>query len=98
MDQPSPGFPVGHDAGDHLTYGYRLDHALAEGQFPVRWVEATNPGHGQPLFNFHQVGGPYLVALLHRIVLLSYALKATRRLRRKRAVPSVLTASFLPRP
>ena len=72
----NPGFPAGHDAGAHLTYVYRMDHALSEGQFPVRWVEATKPGHGQPLFNFYQVGFSYLVALLHRVVPLSYALKA----------------------
>jgi hypothetical protein len=72
----NPGFPVGHDAGAHLTYVYRLDHALSEGQFPVRWVEATKPGHGQPLFNAYQVGFSYLVALLHQVVPLSYALKA----------------------
>lgn len=70
------GFPMGHDAGAHLTYVYRLDRALSEGQFPVRWVEATKPGHGQPLFNFYQVGFSYLVALIHLFVPLLHALKA----------------------
>jgi len=71
------GFPMGHDAGTHLTYVYRLDHALSEGQFPVRWVEATKTGHGQPLFNFYQVGFSYVVAFVHLFVPLSHALKAT---------------------
>ena len=29
----NPGFPLGHDAGAHLTYVYRLDHALSEPEF-----------------------------------------------------------------
>jgi hypothetical protein len=33
------GFPLGHDTTAHLTYLYLFDAALAQGQFPVRWVE-----------------------------------------------------------
>jgi hypothetical protein len=72
------GFPQGHDATAHVTYIYRFDRALAQGQFPVRWVEGTQPGHNQPLFNFYQVGFYYVVELLHRVIpSLSVAFKAT---------------------
>jgi hypothetical protein len=72
------GFPRGHDATAHITYVYRFDRALSEGQFPVRWVEGTQPGHNQPLFNFYQVGFYYVVAMLHQVIpLLSVAFTVT---------------------
>jgi hypothetical protein len=64
----APGFPVGHDTTAHLTYLYLFDAALAQGQFPVRWVEWIRPGHSQPLFNFYQPGFYYAVQLVHALV------------------------------
>jgi hypothetical protein len=72
------GFPQGHDTTAHVTYIYRFDRALAQGQFPVRWVEGTHPGHNQPLFNFYQVGFYYVVEVVHRVIpSLSEAFKTT---------------------
>jgi hypothetical protein len=62
------GFPVGHDTTAHLTYLYLFDAALAQGQFPVRWVEWITPGHSQPLFSFYQPGFYYAVQLVHALV------------------------------
>lgn len=62
------GFPAGHDTPAHLTYVYLFDAALAQGQFPVRWVEWVRPGHSQPLFNFYQPGFYYAVQLVHALV------------------------------
>jgi hypothetical protein len=62
------GFPAGHDAAAHLTYVYLFDAALAQGQFPVRWVEWVVPGHSQPLFSFYQPGFYYAVQLVHAVV------------------------------
>ncbi|MGE3176955.1 MAG: hypothetical protein AB7O32_05770 [Vicinamibacterales bacterium] len=59
-----PGFPHGHDAAAHLANFFRFDRALAQGQFPVRWVEGLAPGSGQPLFNFYQGGFYYFADLL----------------------------------
>jgi hypothetical protein len=64
----APGFPVGHDTTAHLTYLYLFNAALAQGQFPVRWVEWIQPGHSQPLFNFYQPGFYYAVQLVHALV------------------------------
>ncbi|HJR59322.1 MAG TPA: 6-pyruvoyl-tetrahydropterin synthase-related protein [Vicinamibacterales bacterium] len=73
-----PDFLVGHDAAAHQTYAFLFDRALAQGQFPVRWVEGVADGLGQPLFNHYQVGFYYLVALVHWIGLdLSVAFKLT---------------------
>lgn len=72
------GVPAGHDAGAHLTYAYLFDHALREGQVPVRWVEWVSPGRGQPLFNIYQPGFYYLVSAVHLVVpSLTAALKVT---------------------
>ena len=60
--------PAGHDAPAHLTYTYLFDRALAEGQFPVRWMEWIREGHGQPLFNFYQPGLFYIVQAIHLAV------------------------------
>jgi hypothetical protein len=62
------GFPAGHDAAAHLTYVYLFDAALAQGQFPVRWIEWVVPGHSQPLFSFYQPGFYYAVQLVHAVV------------------------------
>jgi hypothetical protein len=62
------GFPLGHDTTAHLTYLYLFDAALAQGQFPVRWVEWIRPGHSQPLFSFYQPGFYYAVQLVHLLV------------------------------
>ncbi len=62
------GVPAGHDAGAHLTYAHLFDHALREGQLPVRWVEWVAPGRGQPLFNTYQPGFYYLVSAVHVLV------------------------------
>ncbi len=62
------GFPVGHDTTAHLTYVYLFDAALAQGQFPVRWVGGIRPGHSQPLFSFYQPGFYYAVQLVHTVV------------------------------
>ncbi len=62
------GFPAGHDAAAHLTYVYLFNSALAQGQFPVRWVEWVVPGHSQPLFSFYQPGFYYAVQLVHVFV------------------------------
>jgi uncharacterized membrane protein len=62
------GFPLGHDTAAHLTYLYLFDAALAQGQFPVRWVEWIRPGHSQPLFSFYQPGFYYAVQLVHILV------------------------------
>jgi hypothetical protein len=62
------GFPLGHDTTAHLTYLYLFDAALAQGQFPVRWVEWIRPGHSQPLFSFYQPGFYYAVQLVHVLV------------------------------
>ncbi len=64
----APGFPAGHDAAAHLTYVYLFDSALAQGQFPVRWVEWLQPGHSQPLFSFYQPGFYYAVQLVHLLI------------------------------
>ena len=70
-------FPQGHDASAHLSNTFRFNRALMQGQWPVRWVEGTRAGQGQPLFNFYQVGFYYLVELLHATGLpLSVAYKA----------------------
>jgi uncharacterized membrane protein len=61
-------FPAGHDASAHLTYTYLFDRALAEGQFPVRWIEWVRPGYGHPLFNFYQPGLYYIVEAIHVVV------------------------------
>ena len=61
-------FPAGHDATAHLTYTYLFDRALAQGQFPVRWIEWVVTGYNQPLFNFYQPGLYYLVSLVHTIL------------------------------
>jgi len=61
-------FPAGHDASAHLTYTYLFDRALADGQFPVRWIEWIRAGHGQPLFNFYQPGLFYIVQAIHLAV------------------------------
>lgn len=61
----SRDFPQGHDAAAHLANAFRFNRALAAGEFPVRWVRGLTPGHGQPLFNFYQVGFYYFVSLLH---------------------------------
>lgn len=60
-----PGFPWGHDTPPHLSNLFRFDRALWQGQLPVRWAEGIQPGAGQPLFNFYQVGFYYFVELLH---------------------------------
>jgi hypothetical protein len=71
-------FAHGHDASAHLTYLHRFDRALAQRQFPVRWVEGSRPGWSQPLFNFYQVGFYYLVELVHLTgVPLSASFRAT---------------------
>ncbi len=57
------GFPQGHDTPAHLANLFRFDRALWRGQLPVRWVEGLTAGHGQPLFNFYQVGFYYLVEI-----------------------------------
>jgi hypothetical protein len=62
------GIPSGHDATAHINYAYRFDRALGEGQFPVRWVEGYEPGRGQPLFSFYQVGFYYAVELVHAFI------------------------------
>jgi hypothetical protein len=62
------GLPSGHDATTHINYAYRFDRALHQGQFPVRWVEAYEPGRGQPLFNFYQVGFYYVVEIVHLFI------------------------------
>jgi hypothetical protein len=62
------GFPVGHDTTAHLTYLYLFDAALAQGQFPVRWIEWIRAGHSQPLFSFYQPGFYYAVQLVHAVV------------------------------
>jgi hypothetical protein len=61
-------FPAGHDSPAHLTYTYLFDRAIAEGHFPVRWIEWSREGHGQPLFNFYQPGLYYLVQIVHVVV------------------------------
>lgn len=72
------GFIVGHDAGAHITYTYLFNRAIAEGQFPVRWVDGIRPGYSQPLFNFYQPGLYYLVELVHLVVpSLAWSLKLT---------------------
>src|SRR5262249_21326027 len=71
-------FARGHDATAHLTNVYRFDRAFTQRQIPVRWVEGTGFGHGQPLFNYYQVGFYYGVELLHQLgPSLSVAYKAT---------------------
>jgi len=60
-----PDFPQGHDATAHISNMFRFDRALSQGQWPVRWAEGIRPGHGQPVFNFYQVGFYYLVETLH---------------------------------
>jgi hypothetical protein len=73
-----PGLLVGHDTSAHQTYAFLMDRAIRQGQFPVRWVEGTTAGLGQPLFNHYQVGFYYLVALLARAgASLPLALKLT---------------------
>jgi hypothetical protein len=62
------GFFFGHDAIAQVTYAYRLDRALHQGQFPVRWTEPIKAGLGQPLFNYYQVGFHYMVAAVHTVV------------------------------
>jgi hypothetical protein len=62
------GYPDTHDVGWHLSYTYRFDRALHQGQFPVRWVEDVHNGWGQPLFNFYQVGLYYTVEAVHIVV------------------------------
>lgn len=62
------GYPSGHDATAHLTYTYLFDRALAQAQFPVRWVEWVRPGESQPLFNFYYPGFAYLVSAVHLVV------------------------------
>ena len=62
------GLASGHDASTHVNYAYRFDRALHQGQFPVRWVEAYEPGRGQPLFNFYQVGFYYAVDAVHVVI------------------------------
>jgi hypothetical protein len=62
------GFFFGHDALAQVTYAYRLDRALHQGQFPVRWTEPVKAGLGQPLFNYYQVGFHYMVAAVHAVV------------------------------
>jgi hypothetical protein len=61
------GFVMGHDGGVHQTYAFQFDRALRQGQFPVRWVEGIDPGTGQPLFSFYQVGFYYLVSTIHAV-------------------------------
>jgi hypothetical protein len=70
-------FPQGHDTAAHLANMFRFDRAWQAGQRPVRWVEGLTPGHGQPLFNFYQVGFFYIVEGIHALgVPLSQSLKA----------------------
>jgi uncharacterized membrane protein len=72
------GFPAGHDAPAHVTYTYLFNRAIAEGQFPVRWVDGVRAGYSQPLFNFYQPGFYYLVAITHLAVpSLALSLKIT---------------------
>ncbi len=72
------GFIFGHDVSGHATYTYLFDRALRQGQFPVRWVEWIEPGRGQPLFNYYQVGLYYLVEGIHLLgPSLSLSLKLT---------------------
>ena len=59
-------FLLGHDAGAPQTYAFLMNRALAQGQWPVRWVEGLADGLGQPLFNYYQVGFFYVVELIHR--------------------------------
>ena len=63
-----PDFDSSHDASAHATYIYLFDRALAQGQFPVRWIEQIESGHSQPLFNFYQVGLYYIVEGVHLAV------------------------------
>jgi hypothetical protein len=63
-----PGVPATHDSAAHFTYAYLFDRAIAQGQFPVRWIEWVRDGHGQPLFSFYQPGLYYLTQITHVVV------------------------------
>jgi 6-pyruvoyl-tetrahydropterin synthase related domain len=57
---------------------YLFNRAIAEGQFPVRWVDGVRARYSQPLFNFYQPGFYYLVAITHLAVpSLALSLKIT---------------------
>jgi hypothetical protein len=62
------GVPATHDSGAHFTYTYLFDRAMAQRQFPVRWIEWVRDGHGQPLFSFYQPGLYYLTQITHLVV------------------------------
>lgn len=54
------GFFAGHDTIIHFIYISKFTQALAEGQFPVRWIDWNMPGFNHPVFNFYQPGFFYL--------------------------------------
>src|SRR3990170_5209576 len=46
---------------------YEMAQALADGQFPVRWVRDLGYGYGYPLFNFYAPLPYYIGAFLYLI-------------------------------
>lgn len=54
------GFFAGHDTIIHFIYISKFTQALAEGQFPVRWIDWNVSGFNHPVFNFYQPGFFYL--------------------------------------
>lgn len=56
-------FPIHDD--EQIARVFELHRALADGQFPVRWVSDLGFGYGYPLFNFYPPLSYYTAELFH---------------------------------
>ena len=57
-----PGFFSFHD-NTQVQRVYEMHRALADGHFPVRWVQNLGYGYGYPIFNFYAPFAYYIGGL-----------------------------------